>query len=890
MRAKSGKKIALRVAGAASIFAALAGCGGGSGGDVDSVDFALSGLIDIESGTRVDSDSADVLALTGAPLGNSQLLPQEYILAGYVSASADSYPAINGLTDASYFADPDDEFAMRLLAGQTVSLQAFATREGASSLSLSLLDDNGVIASASTTSQTNQVSVSLPDTAADGTYSVLVEAVGVNPMLYILSTSVADTVNGLSFRWPDYDFVEGEAIVAFQNGSGRVSAQSLTALNSVELKQELAPGVWQIQSRVQSTLGAPNGKSATLNWIRGLKREPELISATPNYRMLTMETPLDEPLYPEQQWHYGLLNAPTAWQFATEGGAGVTVAVMDTGLFSSSQGWHSDILANVPPQLPAGTDFVSAEFDNDGVPGPDNDPTDPGNGVGSSVYHGTHVSGTVSSVVNNSGGAGVAYHSTMLPVRVLGEGGSGSSSDLLRALQWVAGPENGSPLADIVNLSLGGLPYIQSLQDAINVATNRGVIFVAAAGNSATDVPSYPAAFNNVFAVSAVDGAGELSSYSNFGSWVDVAAPGGDASRDGNADGRGDLVVSTSASVIDGTLRETYIGLQGTSMAAPHVSAVVALMKNLNPALGYADINALLMAGDLTVATCDAEPCPRTTRLGWGLMDAGKSVLAASSAVIPDILTATPAIVTLSSEGVLSAVVALEVYGADPGNITIDSVSVPPDWLILDTAPSSGDTGTTFEVAVTLDPDALEPGISERATISVEYTSDQPRTLEIPVVGQQVTDQQARNAGRHFVLLVDPDPEGEFYNTVAQVSVVAEDGQYPFAFVPDDGVEPRSLNEVPPGNYILVAGTDLDNDGLICHAGEACAEYPVAGLREEILIEAGQPVEGVRMTTSYARPSISAASPGQLPRPDFRGYRLLSPDVDSANQKAVAQP
>ncbi|TNE93499.1 MAG: hypothetical protein EP328_12285, partial [Gammaproteobacteria bacterium] len=91
-----------------------------------------------------------------------------------------------------------------------------------------------------------------------------------------------------------------------------------------------------------------------------------------------------------------------------------------------------------------------------------------------------------------------------------------------------------------------------------------------------------------------------------------------------------------------------------------------------------------------------------------------------------------------------------------------------------------------------------------------------------------------------------------------------------------------------PGNYILVAGTDLDNDGLICHAGEACAEYPVAGLRQEITITRGEPLTGINMTTSYTRPTISASSPDQLPRPDFTGYRLMSADQES--RKAIATP
>ncbi|MEP6126905.1 MAG: S8 family serine peptidase, partial [Marinobacter sp.] len=381
---------------------------------------------------------------------------------------------------------------------------------------------------------------------------------------------------------------------------------------------------------------------------------------------------------------------------------------------------------------------------------------DPGNSVGGSVYHGTHVAGTVAAMVNNNGGGGVAVNSTLLPVRVLGDGGSGSSADLLAALQWVAGPPSGQPLADIVNLSLGGLPFIQSMQDAISTATNRGVIFVAAAGNSSTRTESYPAAFEDVFAVSAVDGAGALASYSNFGTWVDLAAPGGDASRDGNGDGRGDVVVSTS--VINGT-EETYIGLQGTSMAAPHVSGVLALMKGENAALDYEDINGFLMAGDLTVADCGSQNCPKTEQFGWGLLDASKAASAAQATPIRDLLTATPAVVSLSSEGARTANVELEVYGDNPSTVTINSVSPPPAWLSIDSAPASTDSGTSFDISVSLNLEALEPGVSERTTIEVEYQGDsQVRTLEIPVVGQQVTDQQARDAGRHFVLLVSPEP------------------------------------------------------------------------------------------------------------------------------------
>ncbi|MBE0487299.1 MAG: peptidase S8, partial [Marinobacter sp.] len=116
----------------------------------------------------------------------------------------------------------------------------------------------------------------------------------------------------------------------------------------------------------------------------------------------------------------------------------------------------------------------------------------------------------------------------------------------------------------------------------------------------------------------------------------------------------------------------------------------------------------------------------------------------------------------------------------------------------------------------------------------------------------------------------------------AQVVVEATDGSYRFRFESWDGEEPRRLNQVRPGDYFLVAGTDLDGDGIICQPGEACAEYPISGLREVITIEEGQSLSDIRMTTSFTRPTISAQTPDILPRPGFRGYRLMSQEQNKA--------
>jgi len=878
---------------------AMAGCGGGSGdGESEPVDVALSGVIDIEAGTRVDADTADSLMLSGTPETAPQSLPGEFILAGYVSGSSGFYPGDSDVPSTEYFADTEDVFSIPMVPGQTVSLQAFSTRAGQSSLAMQLSDPDDATAPAIDSDATNdtvsQISVTLPSDGIEGTYPVRILAGSSRPVLYILTTSaVSLSASQAVYDWPAHRFAEGEAIVAMddrQGFPGTVSAQ-MSALGMAKVRG-LGRGLWQV--RMNETLGQDRGARArqTLAWIEQLRRQAAVERAVPNYlveTLVTSDTPVNEPVYADpalgQQWHYELLNAPIAWQLSTDAGAGVWVAVLDTGLFGQPpENWHLDLNANVGD----GYDFVSDEYDNDGDPGPDSNPSDPGNSIGSSVYHGTHVAGTVAAAVNGTGGGGIAFNSTLVPVRVLGEGGTGSSADLLNAINWVNDDGTGHPRADIVNLSLGGLPYIQSLQDAINLGTGRGAIYVAAAGNAATSTPSYPAAFDNVFAVSAVDGAGVLSSYSNFGDWVDLAAPGGDASRDGNADGRGDLVSSTSAAVLDGDAAPsaTYGLLQGTSMAAPHVSGVLALMKSQNELLKYEDVNEALQLGKLTVSSCD-NPC-RNDELGWGLMDAAKSVLAASEAPVTDLLTASPAIVTLSTEGASSVTVSLEVYGDSPTMVTIDSVELesPAAWLEVGAIEPS-DPGISFTIALSLIPDALEEGVSERTVLQINYTGDESRTLEIPVIGQQLADQALRNAGRHFVLLVDPVPEGDIFTTVSQATVEVDNGQYQFSFRPDDGIEPRYLSEVPPGTYFLVAGSDLDNDGLICHAGEACAEYPVSGLREEITITAGEAIQGIRMTTSYSRPTISAQSPDVLPRPGFEGYRLLSAQSGNETTKSI---
>jgi serine protease len=851
----------------------LAGCGGGSSsGDTndDSSPFALRGSIGIEANTRVDGDTSDRLSFGGALLNEPQRLPATFVLGGYVSDDSGSRTLGDRFDD--FAMDQTDRFQVPFKAGEEVSVATFVEGNATPGMTLSLLDPEENTLMSVSIAANSEGAVTLPDGKPDGDYLVKLSAGSSSPsapIRYVAMKVAESGATSLALDWPRHDYLPGRAIVSQVEGSGpQISALSQA---SGILERKLGEKHWLMRMADARMASAVSPKRETLAWIEELRRQPGVESAVPDY-VVSAQSPVNEPLF-QFQWHYDLIDAPTAWQFAQDGGRDTVVAVLDTGLFRDTNGWHPDLADNVVESLLAGSDFVDG----------DNVPADVPNSVAGSVFHGTHVSGTVSaSGSNTTGGTGVAFNSGLLPVRVLGEGGTGSSSDLIEALGWII--EDPSPKAQVVNLSLGGLPAIQALQDVIDRLAEQNVIVVAAAGNQSTSTPSFPAAANNVFAVSAVDGAGNIASYSNFGTWVDLAAPGGDARRDANLDGRADLVISTGASFSDDRYQPDYTGLQGTSMAAPHVAGVFALMRTLNPELDYGLLRAFLINGDLT----DSQEGGRTDALGYGVINAAKAVLVAANDPDITILSSSPSVVSLSSETNPEQVVELQVSGAETiVDSDIDKSIATPDWLSLSLQ------SDPLSLNLTLNEESLEPGVPVRFALQVHYTSDSSRTLEIPVVAQLVTDELARNAGQHFILLVNTEPDGDFFETEAQVSASVNDGQYELAFRSDDGVEPKTLDEVSPGRYFLVAGTDLDNDGVICQPGEACAEYPVSGLREVIDINENTNLTDIRMTTGFSRPGISATSKEVLPRPDFEGYQLMTEQAGSQSSisiKAIGSP
>jgi serine protease len=310
-----------------------------------------------------------------------------------------------------------------------------------------------------------------------------------------------------------------------------------------------------------------------------LRKDPAVLAVEPNAMMVPLLTPNDT-RYAEQ-WHYfestGGINAVPAWDRAT--GNGVVVAVIDTGIVP-----HSDLNANVLP----GYDFVSdAASARDGN-GRDSNPRDEGDWYlagecgqptgSNSSWHGTHVAGTVAAVTNNAAGvAGVAFRARILPVRALAKCG-GTLADIADAIVWSAGgsvagvPANANP-AKVINMSLGGSGTCgTTYQAAINTARSLGAAVVVAAGNSNVNASNArPANCSGVV----------KASFSNFGTVVDLAAP-----------GAGILSTLNSGTTTPST--ESYASYSGTSMATPHVAGIAAMLFEARPTATPDQIEAAL--------------------------------------------------------------------------------------------------------------------------------------------------------------------------------------------------------------------------------------------------------------------------------------------------------
>ena len=315
-------------------------------------------------------------------------------------------------------------------------------------------------------------------------------------------------------------YVENEVIVKFEG-----SANQQEILDDLNLKEK-RPGAF-------GTVLLKDEQNRDIKILKNnLDKNPQVEYAELNY-IFNIDIEPSEPQnaedYNQQEDHYSLISLPYTWSNTSES-SDMTVAIMDTGIDDK----HPDLENNIVP---------GKNFTDEG----NSDDTSDKNG------HGTHVAGTVGAT-DNEKVVGVSWKVGLMPVKVLDEEGSGTLANIAEGIEWIIEEKN----ADIINLSLGSSASTNTLKSAVENAHNAGIILIASAGNEGEDEVFYPAAYEEVIAVGSVDYDMEKSSFSNYGDKLDFMAP-------------GEKIYST---IPDGN----YENLYGTSMAAPHVSGVVALM------------------------------------------------------------------------------------------------------------------------------------------------------------------------------------------------------------------------------------------------------------------------------------------------------------------------
>ena len=352
--------------------------------------------------------------------------------------------------------------------------------------------------------------------------------------------------------------------------------------------------------------------------------------AEPNFYLQGEFLPND-PIY-IYQWHMGMINMETAWDI--HNGAGAVVAVLDTGV-----AYRNALPYAQAPDL-AGTAFVPGwDFVNDDAY-PDDD-----------HGHGTHITGTIAQTTNNLlGCAGIAYGCSIMPVKVLDENSNGLLEDVIAGIYFAV--DNG---AQIINTSFGTVTPSLTLEETVDYATLNKVTIICSAGNGASDAPHYPSSYPDCISVSAIKYDQTLAFYSNYGTDIDICAPGGSLAYDQNLDGKPDGIVQQTHNVVDLQAFDYYI-FQGTSCAAAHVTGVAAMIVG---ASGGA------LGPDLIISTL-ASTAKDLGTVGWdqyfgaGLVDAAAA------------LASLPAIATVASASSLQTIPAISsaFYGNFAPNYT----------------------------------------------------------------------------------------------------------------------------------------------------------------------------------------------------------------------------
>lgn len=529
-----------------------------------------------------------------------------------------------------------------------------------------------------------------------------------------------------------------------------------------------------------------------------------------------------------------------AWDITT-GSSNIIIAVIDTGIFP-----HPDLISNVI----AGYDFVSDPISAGDGNGIDPDPSAVATTKDSAI-HGTHIAGTIAATSNNRiGVAGVAWQSKIMPIRAIGVGGRGTEADVINAMAYAAGLSNASGTvppkpANIINMSLGGVQSSVLFQQAVDTVVAAGVTIVAAAGNSALDgnPVEYPCAYNNVICVGAVAPDLKRSTYSEFNRFVDIVAPGGEQSFTPQ---NGVLSTTWKAGVQD------YQILEGTSMAAPHIAGVIALMLAANPALTPAQL-----VQTLSTTALDLGVIGKDSEYGSGLVDAYAAVaLAKGLAATAPLLLAEPSQIHLNTAALSSQTM---VRNIGSGGISAISVVSNVIWL----SATLDRTTTPATLTMTANPS----GQAKILLAGILSISSSTGVKDIQVI---FDNRAAPDPGLITVELTDLSG-----NTIATTTTSKAQGLV------------YQFNNILPGDYLITAGADHDGSGdPTDNWGEYTGNYPIYGSQPPVRTIAGFQTVGVNFQLHQTDDFVQLDGNGKAP---IRGAILTQVKDSEGNPIAGAK-
>ncbi len=634
---------------------------------------------------------------------------------------------------------------------------------------------------------------------------------------------------------PRLESTRAELLVRFDEGADAAQACAARGLGIVDAipgdaqlaRFELSPFVSANDaSRIGVALAASLASDAhVLVAERNLVRHALGAPVTPN------------DTYYSLQWHYPLIHLPEAWTIST-GNDAVITAVIDTGETD-----HPDL---VNRQI-AGYDFISSAANAADGDGRDADPTDVGDGTTAhpSSFHGTHVAGTIGAETNNAAGvAGVTWAGKVMHLRVLGKEG-GTDFDIANAIRYAARLANASSTlpavrANLINMSLGGPGSSSTVQSAVTAARAAGVAIFAASGNENSSAPSYPAAYTGVISVAAVDANGNRAPYSNFGSTIDIAAPGGDTSVDQDGNGYADGVLSTLIDDAGGGHVPIFAFYQGTSMACPHAAGVASLMLAVNPALTPDQIETILK----NTATDLGTP-GRDNFYGNGLIHAERALLAAQGGAgsPTPVMALSPQTIAF---GTSLSTVSVAVTNTGGGILDVDTISITTSdsgtWLAATPVAVAVPTTTdTSSITVHVDRTGIVDG-NYTGTITVISTNGGSQVIDVSMT----VDSTLVPIDVDIFVLAVRIVDAQTFETVDEAVVNPTTGlDFNFAALPE-------------GDYLIAAGSDDDVDGFICGDGDLyCGLYPTFNEPELVTVN-GSNVDQVDF------PVTGAEAPGPV--------------------------